>query len=135
MVDRFTNVRFEPAGMTDDPDVRMAQSLLDYVFRRLALDYLDFDIRSYMGIHTAEERTRQLETGKLRAHPSRLGVIVPTPSHQVPREPTPKASWFAAPSALERCGWNPLSKRRQSAPPGYGGAFASVGRAWHSGPH
>lgn len=62
-VEKFTNMRFEPAGMTDDPDVRMAQSLMDYVFRRLALDYLDFETRSFMGIHTAEERARQLETG------------------------------------------------------------------------
>ena len=45
-VEKFTNLRFEPAGLTDDPDVRMAQSLIDYVFRRLALDYLDFDTRS-----------------------------------------------------------------------------------------
>jgi ribonucleoside-diphosphate reductase alpha chain len=62
-VEKFTNLRFEPAGLTDDPDVRMAQSIMDYVFRRLALDYLDFDSRSYMGIYTAEERARQLETG------------------------------------------------------------------------
>jgi ribonucleoside-diphosphate reductase alpha chain len=66
-VEKFTNLRFEPAGMTDDPDVRMAQSLMDYVFRRLALDYLDFDTRSFMGIHTAEERARQLETGSYAA--------------------------------------------------------------------
>ena len=62
-VEKFTNLRFEPAGLTDDPDIRMAQSIMDYVFRRLALDYLDFDTRSFMGIHTAEERARQLETG------------------------------------------------------------------------
>jgi ribonucleoside-diphosphate reductase alpha chain len=62
-VDKFTNLRFEPAGLTDDPDVRMAQSIMDYVFRRLALDYLDFETRSYMGIYSAEERTRQVETG------------------------------------------------------------------------
>ena len=62
-VEKFTNLRFEPAGMTDDADVRMAQSIMDYVFRRLALDYLDFDTRSFMGIHTAAERARQLETG------------------------------------------------------------------------
>ena len=62
-VEKFTNMRFEPAGMTDDPDIRMGQSLVDYVFRRLALDHLDFDTRSYMGIHTAQERARQLETG------------------------------------------------------------------------
>ena len=62
-VEKFTNLRFEPAGLTDDPDIRMAQSIMDYVFRRLALDYLDFDTRSFMGIHTAAERSRQLETG------------------------------------------------------------------------
>ncbi len=42
-VSKFTNLRFEPAGLTDDPDVRMAQSLMDYVWRRLALDYLSFE--------------------------------------------------------------------------------------------
>ena len=66
-VEKFTNLRFEPAGLTDDPDVRMAQSIMDYVFRRLALDYLDFDTRSFMGIHTAAERARQVETGSYEA--------------------------------------------------------------------
>ncbi len=62
-VEKFSNLRFEPAGLTDDPDVRMAQSIMDYVARRLALDYLDFDTRSALGIYSAEERARQLETG------------------------------------------------------------------------
>jgi ribonucleoside-diphosphate reductase alpha chain len=66
-VEKFTNLRFEPAGLTDDPDIRMAQSIMDYVFRRLALDYLDFETRSFMGIHTADERMRQLETGSYAA--------------------------------------------------------------------
>ena len=62
-VEKFTNMRFEPAGMTDDPDIRMAQSMMDYIFRRLALDYLPFETRSALGIYTATERARQLETG------------------------------------------------------------------------
>jgi ribonucleoside-diphosphate reductase alpha chain len=62
-VQKFTNMRFEPAGMTDDADVRMAQSIMDYIFRRLALDYLPYETRSALGIHTAEERARQLDTG------------------------------------------------------------------------
>src|SRR5690625_941413 len=62
-VEKFTNLRFEPAGMTDDPDQRMASSIMDYVFRRLAMDYLDFETRSAMGIHTNAERARELETG------------------------------------------------------------------------
>jgi ribonucleoside-diphosphate reductase alpha chain len=60
-------MRFDPAGLTDDPDVRMAQSIMDYVFRRLALDYLDFDTRAAYGIYSAEERARQLETGSYQA--------------------------------------------------------------------
>ena len=55
-VQKFTNMRFEPAGMTDDPDIRMAQSVMDYIFRRLALDYLPFETRAELGIFTAEER-------------------------------------------------------------------------------
>jgi ribonucleoside-diphosphate reductase alpha chain len=62
-VSKFTNLSFEPAGMTDDPDVRMAKSIMDYIFRRLALDYMSFEDRSALGIHTAEERQRHLDTG------------------------------------------------------------------------
>ena len=62
-VSKFTNLRFEPAGLTDDPDVRMAQSIMDYIFRRLALDYMSFEERSAMGIYSADERQRHLETG------------------------------------------------------------------------
>ena len=62
-VQKFTNLKFEPAGMTDDPDIRIAQSFMDYIFRRLALDYLTFDDRSELGIYTASERARYVETG------------------------------------------------------------------------
>src|SRR5262249_5959586 len=54
-VQKFTNMRFEPAGMTDDPDIRMAQSVMDYIFRRLALDYLPYEKREELSIFTAEE--------------------------------------------------------------------------------
>jgi ribonucleoside-diphosphate reductase alpha chain len=62
-VQKFTNLKFEPAGLTDDSDVRMAQSIMDYIFRRLALDYLSFDERAELGIYTATERARHVETG------------------------------------------------------------------------
>jgi ribonucleoside-diphosphate reductase alpha chain len=61
-VQKFTNVSFEPAGLTDDPDVRMAKSLMDYIFRRLALDYLPVETRTYMGIQTAAERSAALDS-------------------------------------------------------------------------
>jgi adenosylcobalamin-dependent ribonucleoside-diphosphate reductase len=55
-VEAFTNMRFEPAGMTDDPDIRFASSILDYLFRRLALEYLSYEERAELGIFSVEER-------------------------------------------------------------------------------
>ncbi len=60
-VSKFTNMRFEPAGMTDDPDIRIANSVMDYIFRRLALDYLPDDTRAELGIFTADERIARLD--------------------------------------------------------------------------
>ncbi|HEX4250559.1 MAG TPA: vitamin B12-dependent ribonucleotide reductase [Pseudonocardia sp.] len=59
-VSKFSNQRFEPAGMTDDPDIRIATSVLDYLFRRLALDYLPYEKRAQLGIFSADERTVQV---------------------------------------------------------------------------
>jgi ribonucleoside-diphosphate reductase alpha chain len=62
-VAKFTNMRFDPAGMTDDADIRIAQSVMDYLFRRLALDFLPYDKRSELGIFTAEERAASVASG------------------------------------------------------------------------
>src|ERR671914_131205 len=59
-VSKFTNSIFEPNGLTDDPDVRFAQSLVDYLFRRLAIDYLDVETRHALGIKTTAERTAEV---------------------------------------------------------------------------
>jgi ribonucleoside-diphosphate reductase alpha chain len=61
-VAKFTNLRFEPAGMTDDPDVRIATSVMDYLFRRIALDYLPVEARAELGIFSAEERRAQVSS-------------------------------------------------------------------------
>ena len=57
-VDTFTGMRFEPAGMTDDEDIRFATSLMDYLFRKLAILYLSPEERAELGIHTISERTQ-----------------------------------------------------------------------------
>ncbi|APC36792.1 ribonucleoside-diphosphate reductase [Nocardiopsis dassonvillei] len=59
-VEKFTNMRFDPAGMTDDPDIRMAQSVVDYIFRRLALDHLPYEERAALGVLSAAERQAQV---------------------------------------------------------------------------
>ncbi|MFF7167334.1 vitamin B12-dependent ribonucleotide reductase [Streptomyces sp. NPDC008086] len=105
-VSKFTNMRFEPAGMTDDPDVRMAQSIVDYIFRRLALDFLPFETRSALGIHSAEERQRHLETGSYE--PSEDEVDVEGLAQSAPRAQelkavaTPKAEASAAKPAPQQ---------------------------------
>jgi ribonucleoside-diphosphate reductase alpha chain len=96
-VQKFTNMRFEPAGMTDDPDIRMAQSVMDYIFRRLALDYLDFDTRSELGIFTAEERAQTVASsyGSAPAAPAideELEVDPEMLRDSVPVEHTPAAA-------------------------------------------
>ena len=71
-VAKFTNLRFEPAGMTDDPDIRIATSMMDYIFRRLALDHLPYERRAELGILSAAERAAEL-AGQ---DPATLGVEV-----------------------------------------------------------
>jgi ribonucleoside-diphosphate reductase alpha chain len=88
-VEKFTNLRFEPAGMTDDQDIRMAQSMMDYIFRRLALDYLPFEQRSAMGLYTAAERAAALDNG---------GEYAPIASVDTPKAPVAAAAPVTAPS-------------------------------------
>jgi ribonucleoside-diphosphate reductase alpha chain len=57
-VRKYANMKFEPAGITDDPDLRLVTSLLDYIFRRLALDYLTLNERAELGIFSTQERTQ-----------------------------------------------------------------------------
>ena len=59
-VAKFTNMRFEPAGLTDDADIRIASSVMDYIFRRLALDHLPYEQRAALGILSAAERSASL---------------------------------------------------------------------------
>ena len=98
-VEKFTNLRFEPAGMTDDADIRIAQSMMDYIFRRLALDYLPFEQRSAMGLYTSAERAAALDNG---------GEYAPVASAD-----TPKAvAAVAAPAAVSK----PVAVKIEAAP-------------------
>jgi ribonucleoside-diphosphate reductase alpha chain len=60
-VSKFINTKFEPSGMTNDPDIRFASSMIDYVFRRLALDYLPPETREGLGIKSIAERTESVQ--------------------------------------------------------------------------
>jgi ribonucleoside-diphosphate reductase alpha chain len=112
-VQKFTNLRFEPAGMTDDADIRMAQSMMDYIFRRLALDYLPADERAALGIFSAAERARALDSGSYgvaetsESAPAMDEVAIETPATPAPVAPVAKAQDIAitpAPAAPAQIG-------------------------------
>ena len=93
-VEKFTNLRFEPAGMTDDQDIRMAQSMMDYIFRRLALDYLPFEQRSAMGLYTAAERAAALDNG------GEYAPVAAADTPKAPAAPVAAAAPVTAPSKV-----------------------------------
>jgi ribonucleoside-diphosphate reductase alpha chain len=62
-VSKFMNMRFEPAGMTDDEEIRFSTSIVDYLARKLAIEYLPYGQRESLGIFTLEERSRMLDEG------------------------------------------------------------------------
>ncbi len=120
-VKQFANTRFEPSGMTDDPDFRIATSILDYVFRRLAAEYLSPEERHALGIRTAGERQAEIESkldaevtngegnGNGNGHGKEQGVIVLGPVASATEgsrpfcgtcgvEMNPAGSCFACPS-------------------------------------
>jgi ribonucleoside-diphosphate reductase alpha chain len=112
-VEAFTNMRFEPAGMTDDPDIRIATSLLDYLFRRLALEYLTPEERAELNILSTSERTQPTLPGvEESATEASLGQDVPADPPSVPSaaqlatemaSATPKVTHSDAPLCMQ-CG-------------------------------
>ncbi len=99
-VDAFTGMRFEPAGMTDDPDLRIATSLIDYLFRRLAVEYLSVEERAELNILTTSERTQPTLPGVEES------VTETRQGSDLPADPPtlPSVAQFAAQLALAPAG-------------------------------
>src|SRR5204863_4111827 len=93
---KFVNMRFEPSGITNDPDIRFASSIVDYVFRRLALDHLTWEQREALGIRSIQERTEEAEgkIAELEAGTAPAPTPVAQPTDTVHR---PTASVLDAP--------------------------------------
>ena len=58
---------FAPSGITDDPEIRTASSITDYIFRRMALDYLSFDDRLELGLANLDDMPDDNQTTLLEA--------------------------------------------------------------------
>jgi ribonucleoside-diphosphate reductase alpha chain len=74
-VRKYTNMKFEPAGITDDPELRIATSLVDYIFRRIALDYLSVDERAELGILSTSERMQPTLPGVEEMATPSVGLV------------------------------------------------------------
>ncbi|GAA1006893.1 hypothetical protein Aple_066950 [Acrocarpospora pleiomorpha] len=95
---KFVNMRFEPAGMTDDPDVRMAQSVMDYIFRRLALDYLPYEDRAALGIFSAAERSAQQRGEDPTTLTDPVDTAALAQSAPIEEKPTPRPTALPTPT-------------------------------------
>ena len=73
-VRKYSNMRFEPAGITDDSELRIASSLVDYMFRRLALDYLPLQEREELGVLSTTERTQPTLPGVEESATESFGI-------------------------------------------------------------
>ncbi|MGH3225605.1 MAG: vitamin B12-dependent ribonucleotide reductase, partial [Streptosporangiaceae bacterium] len=125
-VAKFTNMRFEPAGMTDDPDVRIASSVMDYIFRRLALDHLPYDVRAELGILSAPERAAQAVGQPAGQHPAGLSddpdpeelaqsAAVESPHYSERAVVSPPANAYPPPASASQTG-APAAPTTQPAP-------------------
>ena len=74
-VKSFTSMSFAPSGITDDPEIRTASSLVDYVFRRLAMSYLSFDDRLELGLASFEDMP-EAQTSLLEVEPTEAPATV-----------------------------------------------------------
>ncbi len=73
-VRKYANLKFEPSGMTDDPELRIATSLVDYIFRRLALDYMSLTEREEVGVLSTAERTQPTLPGVVEQSTPTVGI-------------------------------------------------------------
>src|SRR5206468_820587 len=106
MVDKFSHMRFEPSGWTGNPQIGMAKSIVDYVFRWLGHNFLSAADRAALGLVTHSEiadATPQLEL----IRPDRNEPIEPAPKMVSSAEPSIVRRMNSTPDAppCPRCGW------------------------------
>jgi ribonucleoside-diphosphate reductase alpha chain len=71
LVDKFSHVRFEPSGMTRNPEIRFAKSIVDYIFRWMASKFLSAEAQFHAGVNGLEMD----ETGAAHAAPAPSAVV------------------------------------------------------------
>ncbi|HSX08084.1 MAG TPA: vitamin B12-dependent ribonucleotide reductase [Candidatus Saccharimonadales bacterium] len=102
---------FAPSGITDDDDIRTASSITDYIFRRLALDYLSFDDRLELGLASLEDMPDE-QTSLLTDDRSTEGKLVGEPEVTATQAEKPAVSTVAAAASTK-----PAAAKQDSTAP------------------
>jgi ribonucleoside-diphosphate reductase alpha chain len=114
-VRKYTNMKFEPAGITDDAELRIATSLVDYIFRRIALDYLSIEERTDLGILSTVERMQPTLPGVEEMATPSVSLFDDDLGSPHPEFMAPAAS--LAPSAAASSVGQPLARAEQRDAP------------------
>ncbi len=83
----MTNVAFAPAGMTDDPEIQTASSLVDYIFRRLAKEYLSIDDQLELGLASLDDLEAEALSHQANLLEGQIENAIPTQPMDVHLEP------------------------------------------------
>ena len=99
LVDKFSHVRFEPSGMTKNPDVRFAKSIVDYIFRWMASKFLSAEAQYKAGVNNRDEVSDASGASRASAggngHADMRAEAIPAPAPQLVSMPAPRSSAFA----------------------------------------
>jgi ribonucleoside-diphosphate reductase alpha chain len=100
LVDKFSHVRFEPSGMTRNPDVRFAKSIVDYIFRWMASKFLSPEAQYRAGVNNRDEAFDSAQAGAIDAADAAVPAPKPVATPTAKVSPTgaivPSSSSFAA---------------------------------------
>jgi ribonucleoside-diphosphate reductase alpha chain len=110
LVDKFSHARFEPSGMTKNPEVRFAKSIVDYIFRWMATKFLSPEAQYRAGVNMREEPA-ETEDAIVAAISPKLGTSEGGRSETARTEPSPKTE--AKPRTSEFA----AMKNQEDAPP------------------
>jgi ribonucleoside-diphosphate reductase alpha chain len=118
-VRNFTHTSFAPSGITDDPDIRTASSIIDYIFRRLGKTYLSFDDQLEVGLANLDD----MPTGQASLLDDVPEEAIPQADQEIASEetvvaeastpPTPSASMKSQPQPVQE---QPMAQKDDSAP-------------------
>jgi ribonucleoside-diphosphate reductase alpha chain len=101
-VSKFAHMRFEPSGMTNDPDIRAAKSIVDYIFRWMGKKFLSTDQQEEIGILSPEVRARLAQSyAALEGRPADAAAV---PVEAAPPGQTALFNAFEDAQECARCG-------------------------------